>query len=243
MKPLSPLLLFYVLMHNASAFSLVPLLLREKSRLPTTGFFATIAPAETETTSSVGDLVLKTMESLRDEANEYVESFDLTPTEAAMYAFFAAIREAKIPLGLKGRPFVLRHDQIVKALGQDSGWPGFFTTQDLEKAVEDDFLDAARGSTDNRKGWTITDVSNPRGDSFQEARMTFSEIKAALEKGTVIMNAAGAHIPKLAGPSLACTDASLLPCALNLYVTDKGKRTSAPPHTDKQVRKMSMIAF
>ena len=80
----------------------------------------------------------------------------------------------------------------------------------------------------------ITDVSVPSGDSFEEARMTFDDVQAALDKGTVIMNAAGAHIPKLAGPSLACTDATLLPCALNMYVTAPGKRTSAPPHTDKQ---------
>jgi hypothetical protein len=64
--------------------------------------------------------------------------------------------------------------------------------------------------------------------------MTFEDVQLALEKGTVIMNAAGAHIPKLAGLSLACTDATFLPCALNLYVTAAGKRTSAPPHTDKQ---------
>jgi hypothetical protein len=64
--------------------------------------------------------------------------------------------------------------------------------------------------------------------------MTYGDVCAALEKGTVIFNAAGAHIPKLAAPSLACTDATALPCALNLYVTAAGKRTSAPPHTDKQ---------
>ena len=64
--------------------------------------------------------------------------------------------------------------------------------------------------------------------------MTYQDVLTALEKGTVIFNAAGAHIPKLAGPSLACTDATALPCALNLYVTAAGKRTSAPPHTDKQ---------
>lgn len=64
--------------------------------------------------------------------------------------------------------------------------------------------------------------------------MTFSDVQNALEKGTVIFNAAGAHIPKLARPSLCCTDAATLPSALNLYVTAAGKRTSAPPHTDKQ---------
>jgi len=64
--------------------------------------------------------------------------------------------------------------------------------------------------------------------------MTFDDVQSALEKGTVIFNAAGAHIPKLAGPTLACSDATWLPCALNLYITAAGKRTSAPPHTDKQ---------
>lgn len=64
--------------------------------------------------------------------------------------------------------------------------------------------------------------------------MSFDDVQSALAKGTVILNAAGAHIPKLAGPSLAVTDATLLPCALNLYVTAAGKKTSAPPHTDKQ---------
>jgi hypothetical protein len=64
--------------------------------------------------------------------------------------------------------------------------------------------------------------------------MTYEDVQAALEKGTVIFNAAGAHIPKLAGPCLACTDATSTPNALNIYVTAAGKRTSAPPHTDKQ---------
>jgi hypothetical protein len=77
-------------------------------------------------------------------------------------------------------------------------------------------------------------VSNPRGQSFEEARLTFEEVEAALEKGTVIFNSAGAHISKLAGPTLACTDATALPNALNVYVTAPQKRTSAPPHTDKQ---------
>ena len=64
--------------------------------------------------------------------------------------------------------------------------------------------------------------------------MTYEDVLAALEKGTVIFNAAGAHIPKLAGPCLAVSDATFTPNALNLYVTAAGKRTSAPPHTDKQ---------
>jgi len=80
----------------------------------------------------------------------------------------------------------------------------------------------------------LTTVSAPRGSSFEDARMTLSDVEAALEKGTVIFNAAGAHIPKLASATLACTDATFLPCAVNMYITVAGKRTSAPPHTDRQ---------
>ena len=228
---------------HASAFGVAPhrlLSQRGACHVETTTLRqATVAPPQEETASAIGDLVLKTMCSLREESNDYAETFGLSQAEAAFYAFFAAIRHASVPLGLKGEPFVLRHDQVVQAMQQETFWPGFFTMDDLSKALSEDFLDAARGSTDNRKGWKISDVSLPRGDSFEEARMTFADVQAALEKGTVIFNAAGAHIPKLAGPSLALTDGTLLPGALNLYVTNCGKRTSAPPHTDKQVRNYS----
>lgn len=80
----------------------------------------------------------------------------------------------------------------------------------------------------------MTTVSEARGQSFEDARMTLADVEAALEQGTVIFNSAGAHIPKLARASLAAVDATLLPNALNMYVTAPGKRTSAPPHTDKQ---------
>lgn len=80
----------------------------------------------------------------------------------------------------------------------------------------------------------MTTVSQPRGNSFEEARMTLEDVESALEKGTVIFNSAGAHIPKLAAPTLASVDATALPNAVNMYVTAPGKRTSAPPHTDKQ---------
>jgi hypothetical protein len=110
--------------------------------------------SSSSSSSSLNEAVLRTMESVRDEANEYAEMFGLTTADAAFYALFAAIiKEA--PLGPKGEPFVLRHDQVVKSLHQESAWPGFFTMKDLEKAVNDDFLDAARGTTDNRKGWKV----------------------------------------------------------------------------------------
>ena len=56
----------------------------------------------------------------------------------------------------------------------------------------------------------------------------------ALSKGTVVFNSAGAHIPELGTVCLAAIDAFEMPNCLNLYVTQKGTSTSAPPHTDKQ---------
>lgn len=198
--------------------------------------YATLAPPEdiVRVSNEQHDSVLETMKKLAQEAKAYADDFGMAETEAAVYAFFAAIKQSKTPLALKGEPFVLRSDEIRAALDIARGFDGFYTLGDFAQAVQDDFLDAARGSTDNRKGWKIASVSEPRGESFEDARMTFEEVEAALEKGTVILNAIGAHIPKLAAPNLACTDATSLPNAINLYVTAAGKRTSAPPHTDKQ---------
>ena len=132
-----------------------------------TSRYATLAPEETmNVASDQKETILETMASVVDEANQYANDFGLTHTEAAIYAVFAAIRKAETPLGLKGEPFVLRRDEIMDALklnGNDDDddddkpppFDDFFTMADFAKAVEDDFLDAARGSTDNRKGWQV----------------------------------------------------------------------------------------
>lgn len=203
------------------------------------------------------------MRSLRDEAYQFSEQYQggnsaaAAGDLAAFYALFTAIRTLPVPLGFTPNaiPFVLRHTDLLRAWQEDDAtdhhgndafknrdndatrntqWPGFFTLEHVQQAVEEDFLDALRGSTDNRKGWKVNAVSVPRGDSFEQARMTFEEVKQALTLGTVIFNAAGAHIPRLAGPTWACTAGTLTPAALNIYITAPEQRTSAPPHTDKQ---------
>lgn len=195
------------------------------------------------------------MGRIRDESaklgREHAEMFGLDESEndeqlqtsAGMFALLDAIKKtlgADGALGLSGYPLVLRKAEMERAMaGEEESatatlFEKSFTMKDLEKALEDDFLDASRGSTDNRKGWAISPVSVPTGESFEEARMTYQDVQKALEKGTVIFNAFGAHVPKLAGPCLAVTDATDTPNAVNLYVTAYGKRTSAPPHTDKQ---------
>ena len=105
--------------------------------------------------SFVKSIILENMSSGVDASREYADMFGLEETDAGLFAFFDAIRRSDIALGLKGHPFVLRKDEIAKALDGNNGFEGFFTMKDLEKALEDDFLDAARGSTDNRKGWQV----------------------------------------------------------------------------------------
>mmetsp|Transcript_15856 Transcript_15856/g.23269 ORF Transcript_15856/g.23269 Transcript_15856/m.23269 type:complete len:626 (-) Transcript_15856:43-1920(-) len=187
--------------------------------------------------TGLDDAILSGISNAGSESKSWATEMELIDESgAAFHALFSGIRSSAA-LGVKGRPFHLKRSKVssaMKSTGEENPFAGFFTFDDLAKAVEDDFLDAIRGSTDNRKGWKVTAVSTPRGSSFEDARMTLDEINTALEKGTVIINTAGSHIPKLAGTAFACCDASSLPCAVNLYVTAAGKRTSAPPHTDKQ---------
>jgi len=168
--------------------------------------------------------------------------------ESAFYAIFRAIRQVDAKtnnangssdgeklFGLSGTPFYIPGYVLAKAESKhQNAFCDFFHFPHLAKALEEDFLDAQRGSTNNRKGWQVAAVSQPTGSSFDDARMTLPQVNAALEAGTVIFNNIGAHIPRLAGPTLASTDALSLPGALNMYVTAKGMRTSAPPHTDRQ---------
>lgn len=217
------LLLFFLMIASVAGF--ITLSNKIKSR-------EVILHAITEESrvASAGE-VLQVMSSGSAEADQWADMFGFGEDEKVFYTLFQGVKE-KAALGLKGKPFVIKNKDIEAA--NVKSFKGFFTFDDLEKAVNDDFLDAGRGTTDNRKGWKMATVSNPRGQSFDEARLTFDDVQKALEKGTVIFNSAGAHIPKLAGPSLACSDATTLPNALNMYVTAPQRRTSAPPHTDKQ---------
>jgi hypothetical protein len=124
---------------------------------------------------TMADLVWNEMRRLYDdEALVYAESMfgpagepdplgsNITLANAALYALFKAIRNVDQQskqgrlLGLSGQPFVLRRAQghIL------SSFPNFFSMKDLKDAVTNDFLDAARGSTDNRRPWQ---VRNQRG--------------------------------------------------------------------------------
>jgi hypothetical protein len=137
-----------------------------------------------------------------DEDNENDDVDDNTKVEqytsAGLYALLDSIKTT-LPdrLGLSGHPFLLRKNKLESSMIDETPnsmiqlFDGFYTMNDLEQALSDDFLDASRGSTDNRKGWSIQPVSTPTGDSFEEARMTYEDVIEALDKGTVIFNAFG----------------------------------------------------
>jgi hypothetical protein len=52
----------------------------------------------------------------------------------------------------------------------------------------------------------------------------------------------GGFIPELAEVCLAAVTAFDMPCAINMYITNAGQKTSAPPHTDKQVLQQLFIS-
>jgi hypothetical protein len=128
-------------------------------------------------------------------------------------------------------PFVIRRG------GADAQQMITFGTDELQAAIEQDFLDAGEGSTNPTKGWRMQPVGGDRrGRSFQDARLAFEDVTDA--KGTVIFNSAGAYISStLSASSLAALDGldgAVSGVCLNMYVTRGDAKVSAPPHTDKQ---------
>ena len=112
--------------------------------------------------------ILSRIEEASNEAKQWAEDFDLVSEAGApFFALFSGIRSSAA-LGLKGSPFYLKGEDFRKVMGGDNGgndvdgsdnsddpFNGYFTYDDLAKALEDDFLDANRGSTDNRQGWKV----------------------------------------------------------------------------------------
>jgi len=152
-------------------------------------------------------------------------SLSTTPAPTTFRSLFRYLTTAVSPAS--NTPFHLPS-------AENSPLKKYFTTDHLKEAVAVDFLDAGYGSTNNRAGWKMRPVSLPRGTSFEDAKMLYSEVDLALDKGTVIFNSACAHIPALAGAALVGCEETGVSVAGNVYVTRGGKKTSAPPHTDKQ---------
>ena len=133
-----------------------------KAKATSTRLFATL---EETTSSDLDNDILSRITEATTESKNWAESFDLTSESgAAFHALFSGIRSSA-NLGLRGKPFHLKSNDVLKAMGELEGgnvnvnaFDGFFTFDDLAHALEADFLDADRGSTDNRKGWKVSTV-------------------------------------------------------------------------------------
>jgi hypothetical protein len=115
-----------------------------------------------------------------------------------------------------------------------AGVAGSFSLDDVREAVNSDFLEAGLGVSGGGGGWKMAAVSKPRGSSYEDAKLRWVDVADGITRGTVVFNSAGAHIPKLAAVCIAALDEFRLPNCLNLYLSGRGLKTSAPPHTDKQ---------
>ena len=125
----------------------------------TTRLHATVAIDDVEAPECafVKSAVLDAWNAVSASANEYASMFGFAKSEAGFYGLVQAMRTAQIAMGLRGVPFVLRRNEIEAIVlgANETLFKGFFTMNDLKTALEEDFLDAARGSTDNRKGWKV----------------------------------------------------------------------------------------
>jgi hypothetical protein len=58
-----------------------------------------------------------------------------------------------------------------------------FTMEDVRTALDSDFLEAGRGSFQQGKsGWSIAAVSQPRGKSFEDAKLRFEDVQMAMKE-------------------------------------------------------------
>ena len=64
--------------------------------------------------------------------------------------------------------------------------------------------------------------------------MSASDVEESLSRGTVSLNSAGFFMAPLATICAAMLEAFQLPIWLNVYISEPGRQSSAPCHTDKQ---------
>lgn len=154
-----------------------------------------INPVAESPSAHVVEQFLSQYENSLQEGQEWATEFGFSNQEGAFYAIFRAIRKmdssknSKL-LGLSGTPFFIPRALLAKAEGgasSENNFSSYFHFPHLATALEEDFLDAQVGSTDNRKGWQVSAVSEPTGSSFDDARMTLSQVKAALEVSSTLL--------------------------------------------------------
>jgi hypothetical protein len=143
-----------LLLGATQAFIPTPFLSKKSSLLSAT-LASSSSTVESGKTANTDELLLS-IQGAQASSQEWTDMFGLSVSDRAFYALFEGIRKS-ITLGLRGKPFVISQADVVQALNLSDPSPfgGYFTMKDIAQAVDEDFLDAGRGSTDNRKGWKV----------------------------------------------------------------------------------------
>lgn len=108
-----------------------------------------------------------------------------------------------------------------------------FTLRDLEAHAHFyPLIYAGSGTVLEKGGWMMARLDEKLDKGADP--MSFSDVEASLGKGTLSLNSAGFFMPPLASICGAVLEAFQLPIWLNIYITEAGRKSSAPCHTDKQ---------
>jgi hypothetical protein len=91
---------------------------------------------------------------------------------------------------------------------------------------------AGAGTVLENGGWMMARLDKDLDRGAEP--MSASDVEDSLSRGTVSLNSAGFFIAPLASICSAMLEAFQLPIWLNIYITEAGKQSSAPCHTDKQ---------
>jgi hypothetical protein len=144
----------------ANAFSPTPWSTRPILTMSVTARRASVASTtegDASSTPSLDDINnLSILNAIREVGSTALEWAGEDPESQKLtnfYALFGGIRENGL-----STPFYITRDQLTSALHTNNimqSFAGFYTMDNLAQSLQEDFLDASRGSTDNRKGWKV----------------------------------------------------------------------------------------
>ena len=108
-----------------------------------------------------------------------------------------------------------------------------FTIHDLDEFARFyPLVFAGAGTVLENGGWMMARLDQQLDRTAEPMRA--SDVSDSLSRGTVSLNSAGFFMAPLASICGAVLEAFQLPIWLNVYITEAGRQSSAPCHTDKQ---------